>query len=196
MVKQVYDQKKINTPEQIQTAMHWIDQGNGIGYTPGGHDFYIMTQCMQQAGVSLDIAAEAYAKAGIGERDGSIVTFRSKYKNNLVRPITYIRKVIEPGWNSLIVTPPHPEYPAAHAGVTGSAMLSCATVVGDNVPVVDKAYEFRGFPDKHFTSLSGAVHDAGISRYYGGIHYLISIKEGTELAQHVAMEVGKIKVRD
>ncbi len=196
MVKQVYDQGKINTPEQKQTALHWIDQGNGVGYTPPGHDFYILTQCMQQNGFSLDVAAEAYAKAGIGERDGTIVTFRSKYKNNLVRPITYIRKLIEPAWNSFIITPPHPEYPAAHAGVTGSALVSAATVLGENVPVVDKSYAFRGFPDKHFTSLLAAAKDAGISRNYGGIHYIISIDVGIEVAEHVGMEVGKIKVRD
>ncbi len=196
MVKQVYDQKKVNTTGQEQTARHWIDQGNGLGYTPPGHDFYIITQCMQQAGASLDVAAEAYAKAGIGERDGSIVVFRSKYKYNLVRPISYIRKVIEPGWNSLIPTPPHPEYPAAHSGVTGSAMISAATVLGDNVPVVDRAYDFRTFPEKHFPNLLSAAQDAGISRYYAGIHYLISIDEGINVAKHVGAEVGKIKVRD
>jgi hypothetical protein len=194
--KEVFDVSKTLTQDQKNTALFWVDQGNGIGLTPAGHDFNILAQCMEQKGVSLDIAAEAYAKAGIAERDGGIVVFRSKYAYNMVRPISYIRKLMDANWNAFIPTPPHPEYPAAHTGVTGSALLAAARVLGEDVPVTDRSYEFRGLPVKTFPSLLDAVKDAGISRLYGGIHYTISIDEGTILAKKIGTYIGDIKLRD
>lgn len=196
MVRQVYDLSLVLTDDQKQTARHWIDQGNGLGYTPPGHDFLVITQCLEQNGATLDIAAEAYAKAGVGERDGTIVTFRAKYENNLIRPVTYVRKLWNASWLPFIPTPPHPEYPAAHAGVTGSALLSAQSVIGDQAGLTDRAYDFRSFPPKVFSNLYAAVQDAGISRNYGGIHYLLSIDEGVDIARHVAGEVAKIRLRD
>ncbi len=35
MVKKVYDVSQTLTDEQKNTALYWVDQGNGVGYTPG-----------------------------------------------------------------------------------------------------------------------------------------------------------------
>lgn len=205
MVKEVYDVNSTLTQDQKNTALFWVDQGNGIGYTPGGHDLLIVKQILEQTGAGLGMAAEAYAKAGIAQRDAIIVVFRSKYasENNLIRPISYIRGVIEPilepgttpDWLSFIPTPPHPEYPAAHAGVTGAVMQAAARVIGENVPVTDTAYTFRGYPSKVFPNLFAAGVDAGISRLYGGIHYSISINAGLDLAKVVGNNVGNINLK-
>ncbi len=196
MVKQLYDISKTLTQEQKNTALYWVDQGNNVGYTPPGHDFKVIVQALEQKGVTLDIAAEAYAKAGIAERDASVVIFRSKYKNFIMRPITYIRKVIEPGWNSFITTPPHPEYPAAHAGITGSVMQAVAEVIGENTPVTDRAYEFRGFPARTYPSLFKAAEEAGYSRLYGGIHYELSILEGLSDAKTIGKNIGDLNLKN
>ncbi len=204
MAKEVYDVNAVLTPDQKNTALFWVDQGNGIAYTPNGHDISLVIQVLEQSGASLALSAEAYAKAGIAQRDGSIVTFRSKYVNNLIRPVSYIRGVIEPvleplttpDWLSFIPTPPHPEYPAAHSGVTGSVMQAVAKVIGENVPVTDATYEFRGFPARTFSNLFAAAEEAGISRLYGGIHYRISIEEGLNLAKVVGNNVGNISLRN
>lgn len=194
IVKHVYDVSSSLTDEQKNIALFWVDQGNGVGYTPPGHDFYLLTQAIEQHGVDLGTAAEAYAKAGIAERDASIVCFRSKYKYNLLRPITYIRKVIDNNWSSFIPTPPHPEYPAAHAFITGAVMQAAARVLGNNVSVIDRTYDFRGYPTRSFKSLFAAGEEAGISRLYGGIHYLPSINTGLALAKDIGNKVGDIKL--
>jgi hypothetical protein len=198
MELQVYNQSFANTPEQKAIAMHWIDQGNGLGYTPPGHDFLVITQAFEQLGLDLAIVAEAYAKAGIAERETTIVTFRSKYANFLVRPVTYIRKVIDPThtWSPLFPTPPHPEYPAAHAMVTGTVMQAVARVIGNNHTIEDHSYNFRGFPTQTYTSIFGVAEQAGISRNYGGIHYLISIAEGLRMAKILGDRVGDINLKE
>jgi hypothetical protein len=196
MVKQVYDLNKALTPAQRAIALFWVDQGNGLGYTPPGHDFLFVTEAIEQSHVSLAVAAEAYAKAGIANREGNIVTFRSKYANFLIRPVTYIQKVIEPGWLPVFPTPPHPEYPAAHAMVTGTLMQAVERVLGPNITVTDHSYDFRGFAPITFTSVFNYAEMAGISRNYGGIHYLISINTGLQMAKEIGNRVGDIKLHD
>ena len=195
MVKQVYDVNLALTQDQKNTALYWVDQGNGVGYTPPGHDFFIVTEAIEQAGVNLGIAAEAYAKAGIAERDGTIVTFRSKYKYNLLRPVTYVQKLIQPGWLPYIPTPPHPEYPAAHAALSGSVYQATARVLGETKPVTDRIYEFRSFPARTYPNLFAAAEEAGISRLYGGIHYQPSITAGLALAKQLGNNVGDLKIK-
>jgi hypothetical protein len=209
MVKQVYDVYNGLTDAQKDNqraiTYFWLDQGNGTGYTPSGHDFLFVTQALEQTNASLGTAAEVYAKAGIALREATIVTFRSKYANFLVRPITYIRKVIEPGWNPTIPTPNHPEYPAAHAMVTGPVMQVVERILGPNIAVTDHSYDFRGdrgdtyFKDhtpRTFTSIFNYAEMAGISRNYGGIHYLISIEEGLRMAKEIGNRVADIKLHD
>ncbi len=195
MVKEVADVNTALTQDQKNTALYWVDQGNGVGYTPGGHDFALVKQAIEQKGSNLGIAAEAYAKAGIAERDAVIVTFRAKYQYNLLRPVTYIQKVITPGWLPFITTPPHPEYPAAHGAVTGSAMQAAARVLGETEPVTDRIYEFRSYPARTFTSLFSAAEEAGISRLYGGIHYRQSITAGLTLGKTIGNNVGDLKLK-
>ena len=194
MVKQVYDQSKVNTQAEKDIASFWVDQGNGLGYTPPGHDFSAVTHIIAAKKVGLAVAAEVYAKCGIAERDGTIVTFAAKYKYNLIRPVTYIRRFIDTAWLPFITTPPHPEYPAAHAMLTGSLMATAAVVLGDKINFTDHSYDFRGFPPRTYTSIFGVAEEAGISRNYGGIHYLPSIKTGLDMAKKIGSNIGNLKM--
>lgn len=196
MVKNVYDVSQALSTDQKNTAVFWVDQGNGIGYTPAGHDFSIVTQAIEKKGLGLLEAAEVYAKAGIAERDAVLVCFKSKYLYNLVRPVTYIRKLIDVNWLPFIVTPPHPEYPAAHAMVTGSVMEAAASVLGKQFSVTDKTYEFRGWPARTYSGLFEAAEEAGISRLYGGIHYQNSIDIGLSMAKQIGSTIGNLNLLD
>ncbi len=194
MAKKVYDVSQSLTTEQKNIALYWVDNGNGIGLTTAGHEMSIVTQAIAKLKTNLVKAAEAYAKAGIAERDGAIVCFRSKYKYNLIRPVSYIQKLIDPAWLPFIVTPPHPEYPAAHAEVTGAVMQAVSHVLGYHVSITDHSYDFRGWAPRSFNSLFAAAQEAGISRVYGGIHYLPSVNEGLLSGKDVGDKVGNINL--
>ena len=196
MEKKVYDVSLSLTTAQKNIAFYYNDQGIGIGYTPPGHDFSVVTQAIEQSQANLAIAAEAYAKAGIAERDGVIVCFRSKYAYNLLRPVTYIRRFIDASWLPLIFTPPHPEYPAAHAFLSGAVMQAAARVLGENLAVTDHTYDFRGFAPRTHATLFKVAQEAGISRLYGGIHYLPSINVGLSLGKDLGNRVGDIKLHE
>ena len=194
IAKEVYNVSKNLTDEQKNTALYWVDQGDGIAYTPAGHDMYLATEAIEQTNTHLLKAAEAYAKAGIAERDATIICFRSKYKYTLIRPVSYIQKVMDSLWQPFIVTPPHPEYPAAHSVVTGSVMQAVSGVLGYNVSITDHAYDFRGWAPRTFSTIFGAAQDAGISRLYGGIHYRISINTGLAMAKIIGTRIGEMKL--
>jgi hypothetical protein len=95
-----------------------------------------------------------------------------------------------------ITTPAHPEYPAAHAYVTGSVMQAVTEVLGDNVSFTDHSYDFRGWTPRTYANIFKAAEEAGISRLYGGIHYLPSINMGLSLAHDLGVRVGDIKLHD
>jgi hypothetical protein len=192
MVKEVYDVSQTLTQEQKDIALFWVDQGNNSGFTPPGHDFSLIIQALENNGASLATAAEALAKAGIAEREGTIICFATKYTYNLIRPVSYIREFIDNTWLSFIPTPPHPEYPAAHAFITGSAMKAAERVIG-RAGVTDHTYDFKGWTPRTYNGLFDAAREAGISRLYGGIHYRRSIEIGLQLGETLGNEIGDLE---
>lgn len=192
MEKYLYDVSKTLSTDQKNIALFWVDQGNGLGYTPDGHNQLVVTEALEQAKANLAVAAEAYAKAGIAERESNIVAFRGKYKYDVIRPVSYIRKIIDSTWLPLIITPPFPEYPNAHAYITSSVMRATASVLGDHASVVDHAYDFRGWASRNYPTLDSAGREAGISRVYGGIHYLPSTHVGISLGKDLGNSIGSI----
>src|SRR3954470_13632192 len=84
------------------------------------------------AAKSLSIAenAKLFAILSMATADSQIVAFEDKYQRPHWRPITAIRAAADLGnaelkgdknWEPLLVTPPHPEYPSAHAVFSGAA---------------------------------------------------------------------------
>ena len=194
MVKNVYNVSQTLTDDQKSTALYWVDQGNGVGYTPDGHNIGLVTEAIEQTNSNLGIAAETYAKTGIAERESTIECFRSKYGYDILRPVSYIKKLIDPNWLPFIVTPPFPEYPAAHAYVTGAVMQAASSVLGYHLKLIDNAYVFRGWPARTYNTLFAAAEEAGISRLYGGIHYLPSINIGLSLGKDLGDKIGNINL--
>lgn len=194
MVRDLYDVSLTLTPEQKNIALFWNDIGVGKGYTPPGHSMSILNQVLENRKENLGVAAIAYAKIGIALRDALIVVFRSKYTYNLIRPVSYIREVIDPNWMPLLITPAHPEYPAAHACVTSAAMRALTGVFGESCSITDHTYDFLGYPSRSYSSLNDAGTESGMSRRLGGIHYLNSINIGLSLGRDIGSRVAAIQV--
>jgi hypothetical protein len=196
MVKRDYNISQSRTNDQTAIALFWNDVGVGIGYTPMGHDISILNQALKKTNASLATAAKAYVKAGMAIWDASIVCWRSKYKYNLVRPVTYIRKFIDTSWLPLIGTPSHPEYPAAHAFITTAVMEAISSVLGRNYAFTDHTYDFRGFAPRRYHSFNDAALESGKSRFYGGIHYIPSIDIGHQYGLIIGKDVAAVQLTE
>jgi hypothetical protein len=185
MVQRVYDASQSLTPEQTAMALWWKDIPGGV--TSPGHWLNIVRQVLQQTHAGLGKSALAYALTGAALNDAAISNFGSKYKYNLVRPITYIRGVMGfSTWNSLLPTPPHPEYPSAHAAISASTAAVLYNLFGNIGSFTDHTYDYLGWAPRTFPSLKAIAIDAGNSRVYAGIHYQPSIDSGLKQGNKVA----------
>jgi hypothetical protein len=107
----------------------------------------------------------------------------------VVRPVTYIQQHISKQWEPVIITPPHPEFPAAHATLSNAAAISLCSLFGDSCAVTDDSYTDIGLKERNYTSLQNVAKEAGMSRLYGGIHYRYSIEQGFALGERAAKHI-------
>lgn len=194
MEKAMHDLSQSLTQEQKNIALYWNDVGVGVGYTPPGHSVAILTQILRQKNIDLGKASIAYAKTGIALNDASIAGFKSKYKYNVLRPVTYIKKVIDQSWTPLIATPPHPEYPAAHAFLTQAFMQTMTGIFGENFSFTDNTHGTKFGGPRTFSSFNAAAEECGLSRSYGGIHRPPSIEAGLQLGKQIGQGVNELQL--
>ncbi len=195
MVKEVYDISKTLTEEQKNIARHWADVGGtGKGYPVPGHWISILAPVLEKQGADLGRAAEIYAKTGIAVRDALITMWKFKFHYNILRPVTYINRLIDPSWQTLVPTPPYPEYPSALTYILGSFMRVLTRELGDNIPVTDNTYTFNGAAPRQYTSFTKIAEEGAISRVYAGIHYKIVVEMSLPLARQLGDKVADIKL--
>ena len=190
---EVYEAVNQLTDEQHAIALFWSDDP-GATVTPPGHSVSILTQTLRRRGASLAEAAIAYAKVGMAVADAFICCWHTKYRVNLLRPVTYIRSLIDPVWSSLLTTPPFPEYTSGHSVQSGAAATVLTDLFGE-VAFTDHTHDDRGLPSRSFRSFWDAADEAAISRLYGGIHFRPAIELGLEQGRCVGEHVNALRFR-
>lgn len=190
MANEVYQTSKTLDNDKKTMALFWDDDPAKKQLNPGGHWACITQTLILTKELSLIESARLYAELFITMNDAVIGCFTGKYTYNLERPVTYIRKYMkDTTWNSFIITPPHPEYPAAHATVSRSAVTVLTKIFGNNDAFVDHTYDYLGFEPRHYKNYMVMSEEVGMSRLYGGIHYLPSIKAGFTQGEKIANNI-------
>jgi len=129
--------------------------------------------------------------------DAFITVWDSKWHYSFWRPITAIREGAndgnpltdgETGWNSMIATPPYPDYTSGANGVTSATMQILRSFFGTNkfvfsvssVPVSKSRVYIR------FSDVQDDVVDA---RVWQGIHFRFADEMGRKQGERVALWV-------
>jgi PAP2 superfamily len=180
-------------PEQRAIAAFWSDDP-GATPTPPGHSISIATQVLRRERASLALAAEVYAKTGMAVADAFIACWFQKYRYNLLRPVTYIQRLIDPAWVPALVTPPFPEYTSGHSVQSGAAFAILTDLFGDGYAFVDHTHDDRGLAPRSFVSFRDAAKEAAISRLYGGIHFRAAIENGLEQGRCIGEVVNALPI--
>jgi len=191
---EVYEAVNHGTPEQKAIARFWSDDPM-LSPTPPGHWISIALQALDHEDADLDRNVEALALLGVALADGFVGCWDAKYRYDLVRPITYIRRLIDKKWEALLITPPFPEYPSGHSTQSGAAAVVLTQLFGENFAFEDHTPEADGLMPRKFPSFHAAAEEAGISRLYGGIHYRAAIVEGLRQGQCIGAHVNALKTR-
>ena len=201
----VRDIGKQLTEEQKQIANFWdcnpykMNVNGHVMYaskkiSPGGHWMNITRIACQKASAGVIQSLEAYTCLAITIADAFISCWDEKYRSQVIRPETYINQYIDAGWIPLLQTPPFPEYTSGHSVLSTASAVMLEKIFGKNFSFADSTEVEFGIPVRHFNSFAHAAEEAAISRFYGGIHYMPSIingsEEGKRLADYIA---GRLK---
>jgi hypothetical protein len=180
------------TPEQRLIARFWSDDPM-LSPTPPGHWISIAMQILERQQAPAARRAEVLALLGITLADAFIACWRDKYAFDLLRPVTYIRRVIDKGWEPLLITPPFPEYPSGHSVQSGAAATVLTALFGEGFAFTDRTHVDDGLPARDYADFWTAAREAGLSRLYGGIHYRSAVERGLE--QGICVGAQTLRVR-
>jgi membrane-associated phospholipid phosphatase len=183
----VFAAKTALTPEQKEIALYWADNAGESG-TPVGHWVAIGAQMVSERHLSAEDAARLMVLTSAAQADAFISSWGYKYKFNLIRPRTYIRRLMDSTWEPLIPTPPFPEYPSGHSTVSAAAAEVMTALLGDT-SFEDSTSIVIGHDVRRFDSFRAAAREAGISRIYGGIHFPTGNTGGRTLGECIGTKV-------
>jgi len=176
-------------PFNVNTSGHLIFARKKL--SPGAHWMNITKLCCKKINADLITSAAAYTMTAIALYDGFIGCWYAKYRDNLLRPETYINRYIDARWHPLLQTPPFPEYTSGHSVISTAAAETLTALFGDNFSFDDDTETLYGLPVRHFKSFMAAANEAAISRLYGGIHFRDAIVNG----QQTGRQVGEIVIK-
>ena len=186
MAKQVMDTAAALTEDQKALTNFWDCNGfklNVVGHTmyatkamtPGGHWMGITGIICQNQKADFDKTVYTYTTVSFALMDAFIACWDAKYTWSVIRPETVINKYIDPNWKPFLQTPPFPEYTSGHSIISTAAATVLEHIYGSQTPFKDSTERAWGWPDRSFKTPRQAADEAGISRFYGGIHYRPSI---------------------
>ncbi len=180
----------VRTPAQTEIGLFWTD------HTTTQYGRMLQLLAMQENMNLLD-SSRLMAMSFTSLADAYIGCFNAKYHFSFWRPVTAIRNgdidgneetVADPTWTPLGSTPGHPEYPAAHACLTGSLANTLEQYFG--TPRVHLTVSSAVTNTTHyFQNVRELEHEVEGARIYAGFHYHHSLVQGFLLGHKVSGNV-------
>lgn len=200
LYKQALEVYQKNTPilsyEDQWIAEFWSDDVLDVTFSPPTRFMVITGQVLEARNADLALAVYTAAKVGMALNDAGVAAWYSKYIYNVERPVTYIRREIDPSWQPhLWFTPSFPAYPSGHAtfGAAGSEALT--SIFGDKYAMVDRSHqgrvEFLGTP-RSYKSFYEMAEENAYSRIPLGVHFRMDAEEGVRLGYAIGRKVSSM----
>ncbi|WP_460969572.1 vanadium-dependent haloperoxidase [Spirosoma migulaei] len=201
---EVYSNTTPLSKEQQWIGEFWSDDIYKLTFEPAGRWLAVAQQVVIKEKVALDKAVYTYTKIGIGLSDIGVACWNSKYIYNIERPITYIRKTIDPTWVTRLnnpisvavgVTPPFPAYPSGHSCFGAVAAEVLTNIYGAEYAMTDRCHEgrteFNGTP-RSFNSFYEMAQENAYSRVVLGVHYRMDCEEGLRMGYAIGRKVNQL----
>ena len=194
---EVYTINSPLSPDNQWIAEFWADDLPGLTFTSAGRWISICNQVVRQDGTAPAKALETYLRVGFAMSDATVSCWNSKYRYNLLRPETFIRRVFQPDWRPIVHTPSHPSYPSGHAMVASAVAEVLTNIYGKKIDLTDRSHEnrteFKGMP-RRFHSFYEMAFECAASRIALGVHYRMDCDEGTRLGLAIGKKVAEFPV--
>ena len=174
------------TPDQTHAARYWAE------HPPATWSRIFRTLSAQQR-LTLVENARLYAMLYMTAADALIAVWDDKAYWSFWRPITAIREAGSDGnpdtqpqadWTPLVATPPYPDHPSAHTGISGSIVRTLQQFFGtDEIGWSDTN---NAGLTRSFTSLSQAIEEIIGARVWAGLHFRTADVQGQRIGRAVA----------
>ncbi len=172
--------------DQTNAARYWAEN-------PPGTWSRIFRTLSAQEELSLEQNARLYAMLYLTAADALISVWDDKDHYMFWRPVTAIRRgdtdgnsrtEREDGWSPLITTPPYPEHPSGHAGLSGSIVATMQDFFRtDHIGWTDTN---NAGLTRRFTRFSDSIEEVIDARVWSGIHFRNADDQGARIGQRVA----------
>jgi hypothetical protein len=185
------------TAAQTETALFWS------GSDPAMHTAAVRA-VMDVPGRALVQNARLLALASMAQADAFIAVFDAKYAYNFWRPLTAIRSAdpgrndatsADFGWEPLVETPLHPEYPCAHCIAAAAVAAVLEREFGAKVRSFRLTSPFAGKATHSYNRLSDYIDEVSNARVWGGLHYRNSTGVGVAMGRKVGDLVSQSVLR-
>jgi hypothetical protein len=178
----------VATPAQQDIGKFWGDQPM-LQWNRGWRNLSVARALTQSQN------ARFFAELAVTGSDALIACWDSKYTYGFWRPVTAIRAgggnpalTADPTWLSLVVTPNHPEYPAAHGCFTGAIVYTLEAFFNTDDITFTLDSNFAGVTQtvRTYYHFSEALDEVKLARIYGGMHYRNSTEQGGNVGKQVS----------
>jgi len=182
------------TAEQTEAARFWIITG------PQSWDS-LVRELAAAPGRSLIQNARLFALVEMAGADAYISVFEAKYAFNFWRPITAIRNgdldgndatSRDAGWEPLIDTPMHPEYPCAHCITSAAVRVVLESEFGTGAVALSMTSSAAPGVTHKWASIEEWANEVSEARIYGGIHY----RNSTVVGKDMGKKIGEFAVQN
>jgi hypothetical protein len=140
--------------------------------------------------LSVSDNARLFAVLAMAGADSQIAAFAEKYSRPAWRPITALAG--DPPWEPLLGTPPHPEYPSAHALYSGAAEAVLIAVFGGDEFRVSVTHPPVFGATRSYARFSEITAEVENARVWAGVHFRSAVVDGSAIGR----KIGAIVVRD
>jgi hypothetical protein len=174
------------TPDQTLAARYWAEN-------PPGTWSRIFRTLSAQEGLSLVSNARFFAVLYLTGADSLISVWDDKAHWSSWRPITATQEAgtdgnprtdPDSGWVPLIPTPPYPDHPSGHTGLSGSFVKTLQQFFRtDRIAWSDTN---NAGLTRSFTRLSQAIDEIVDARVWSGIHFRTADEQGERIGEQVA----------
>ena len=186
------------TAEQTEIAYFWVD-GPGTA-SPPGHWNRIAQSISAAQGFTTEQNARLFALLNLAMADAGIASWEAKVFFDTWRPMLAINTadtdgnmntILDAEWTPLIPTPSFGAYTSGHSAFSMAGATILTEIFGDNYAFTTTAESPFLAPgtERSFSSFYDAAEEAGMSRIYGGIHFMSANVNGLDSGRAIGVAV-------
>ncbi|MBK6546525.1 MAG: hypothetical protein IPO78_07740 [Saprospiraceae bacterium] len=194
---ELYNMATNINPAQREIYEYW-HQDKDPHVSPVCHNTSLMIQLIKERKFQLDHAIELALRLSIAQYDGYIVSWKTKFSYNLLRPASYIKQNINKYYIPFYSNTPVPDFVSENALIYSACSEILGMYFGYRTPFMDYTQASRTDlreNRKYFETFNIMAKEASYSDMLGAIYFRSSIDAGFQMGYDLAQNVINLELK-